>query len=55
MLAVLSMLSATVARLSKEDSKSCGSVLVELFLVCLDYRTQDTKVCGVIGRPRYVV
>ena len=45
MLALLSMLSATVTKLSKEDCKVYSDLLVDIFLTCLDYRTQETKVC----------
>ena len=56
MLALLGMLSATIGGLGKEDSKTHGNLLLDIFLTCLDYRTQETKVplicrmCALSGR-----
>jgi hypothetical protein len=38
------MLSATVSRLSRDEGKIHGELLLEIFLTCLDYRAQQTKV-----------
>lgn len=44
MLALLSMLSSTIAKLNKDEIKKHKSVLLEIFLSYLDYRTQKTQV-----------
>lgn len=43
------MLSATLGRMSREDGKAHASLLSELFLVCLDYRAQETKVIVIMS------
>ena len=44
MLSLLSMLSLTVTKLTRDDCKTHQELLLELFLTCLDYGVQQTKV-----------